>query len=69
MNKVETTSIPVDQLVVGMKFIPKGKKQPVEVFMLSEFYGPTIDVYGVSAHGTSAHILGRYDTVEVVKTR
>jgi hypothetical protein len=67
MSKVETTNIPVDQLVVGMKFIPKGKEQPVKVFMLSEFYGASIDVYAESNHGTSAYILNRYDTVEVLK--
>lgn len=68
MNKSETVSIPVDELRAGMKFIPKGKKRPVEVFMLSEFHGPTIDVYAFSSHGNSAHILNRYDTVEIIRT-
>jgi len=67
MSKYETIIIPVDQLTIGTKFIPKGKTQPVEVVMLSEFYGPTIDVYAESNHGTSAHILNRYDTVEAIK--
>lgn len=63
---MRTRSTQVDQLVAGVWFIPEGKKRPVQIFMMSDVRGPTVDVYASSPSGNSAHILNRYDTVEVV---
>lgn len=63
---IQTKMQPADQLVVGVRFIPRGKKRPVTVIAISEFHAATLDVYAESAQGVSAHIINRYEDVEVV---
>lgn len=66
MGKQQTKTIPADELVIGAKFIPAGKKRHVEILSIADFTPARLEMVCTSPYGTSIVYVSRYDMVEAV---
>jgi hypothetical protein len=61
-----TKTIPAEQLTPGMRFIPAGKKRPVEIERIWKGISGKYEIAGSSSQGWSAHLIPLNGTAQVV---
>jgi len=61
-----TKTIPADQLTAGMRFIPEGKKRPVEIEAIWHGISGKYEIAGSSSQGWSAHLIPLNGTAQVL---